>query len=256
MSDAGVVGTLRGIGRGLVSLPSHMIEAVQSDDPVVRGEAIVDSFALLTGIGVGGYQIGKAIGSGTKLAIIETRSPAVGIQSNSRILAEGELGTDGIPPYQVIRGDAINYDQIIGGVPGRVLGEFDAMTPGKLPGAVAETFSGGRYAVVELDMPMVLHRAWAPGQSREFGGYWSMEVPRGSLQSRIDSALLPDWGRISYTPFRTQATNIVSVEIPAGTKLYVGEVGSQGSPWVGGKSQVLVEGGVNPVWKISEGMLP
>jgi hypothetical protein len=151
-----------------------------------------------------------------------------------------------------------SYQKIVGQIPGKVLNEADALNPGALGDelkGIAETFSGGRYATIKLDRPLTVYRAWAPGQSNEFGAFWALEKPRGSLQSRIDSALLPEWGKIRGTTFNAQATHYSIIEIPAGTTIHVGEVGSQGGMWVGGKSQLLIDGGTKPAWKTGGGTL-
>lgn len=84
----------------------------------------------------------------------------------------------------------------------------------------------------------MVHRAWHPGQSREFGAFWSLEEPTGSLKSRIDSALLPEWGGIRDNPLqRQQATRYTTAIIPKGARVYLGKVGAQGGPWVGGATK-------------------
>jgi hypothetical protein len=93
---------------------------------------------------------------------------------------------------------------------------------------------------------MIVYRAWTPGtNSKEFGGYWSLEKPRGSLQTSIDSALKPEWYHLidkngKEMPGRVQATKWVAVEVPPGTQINVGQVGSQGGMWIGGGSQVFI----------------
>ncbi|MBA4260436.1 MAG: hypothetical protein C0446_14830, partial [Chitinophaga sp.] len=149
-----------------------------------------------------------------------------------------------------------NYNKIISQIPGRVVSESDALRPGVLPLRLQETFSGGRYATIILDEPVVLNRVWAPlTQAKEFGGMWGLEKPLGIIQSRIDKALLPDWGDIINSPFKAQATHYVEVRAPVGTKIYIGEVSSQNGAWVGGTSQILVDGGVDSAWKIGGGAL-
>ncbi len=150
------------------------------------------------------------------------------------------------------------YKDIIDRVPGHKLSEADALTPGVLGDdlkGLPGTFSGGRYATMQLDQPLTVYRAWSPGQSREFGAFWSLDEPGGSLQTRIDSALLPEWGNIRGTPFNAQATQYTTIQLPVGTTIHIGEVGSQGGAWVGGKSQLLIEGGAQPAWKIGDGTL-
>lgn len=150
------------------------------------------------------------------------------------------------------------YQEIVSQVPGKILAESDALLVGPLGDDLAGlpgTFSGGRYATIQLEKPMTAYRAWTPDQAREFGAFWSLEKPVGSLQTRIDSALLPEWGNLRGTAFDAQATKYTIVELPSGTVLHIGEVGSQGGSWVGGKSQLLIDGGVQPAWKIGESPL-
>ena len=150
------------------------------------------------------------------------------------------------------------YQKIVDETPGKILNEADALNPGALGDdlkGLAETFSGGRYATIELDRPLTAYRTWTPGQSNEFGAFWTLEKPQGSLQSRIDSALLPEWGKVRGTAFNAQATHYSIIEIPAGTTIHIGEVGSQGGTWVGGKSQLLIDGGTIPAWKNGGGIL-
>src|SRR5690606_9125564 len=70
----------------------------------------------------------------------------------------------------------------------------NAVKLGPLPDKAAATFAGGRYATIRLERPLTVYRAWHEGGAREFGGFWSLERPQGSLQTRIDSALRPEWG--------------------------------------------------------------
>jgi hypothetical protein len=80
------------------------------------------------------------------------------------------------------------------------------MKPGPLPDDLAATFAGGRYKSVTLAKDTVLHRAG------------TAERPLGT--SPIDTAF--------------------GVKIPAGTQVFVGEVGSQGGFYVDGTQQVVV----------------
>ncbi len=138
-------------------------------------------------------------------------------------------------------------DKIVSRVPGKILGEYDSLNVGPLPDGVAETFSGGKYVHIETNEPIKLYRAYHPGAAKEFGGFWSLDMPKGSLQTQIDSALLPEWGN--------KASKYTVIEIPSGGKLNVGEVGYQKGLWSGGGTQVLVDGGVKESWKVGEGLL-
>src|SRR5690606_18880181 len=78
---------------------------------------------------------------------------------------------------------SMSFDELISKVPGTIKGKYDAVTPGNLIAEKAKTFAGGKYAVIETTEDVVLYRVWSPGQSSEFGGYWSFDKPMGSLQS-------------------------------------------------------------------------
>ena len=144
------------------------------------------------------------------------------------------------------------FNEIISNISGKIDGIYDATLNGSLPASIAETFSGGRYAVIKLDKNLNAYRTWSPGQSKEFGAFWTIDKPLGSLQSRIDSALRPEWGNIAGTSFYSQSSRYTEIMIPKGTVINIGEVGSQGGAWIGGKSQLLINGGVQKEWKIGE----
>lgn len=140
-------------------------------------------------------------------------------------------------------------------VPGRVTGVFDFRTAGgPLTRKLQETFSGGRYVEVVLDKEMYIHRAWAPDTwAKEFGTWWGVSRPRGSLHAKIDSALLPEWGTLTDKDwFTSQATKVTSAKLPKGTRIYIGEVSNQRGVFSGGRSQILVKGGVKPGWKLGK----
>jgi hypothetical protein len=193
--------------------------------------------------------------------LLTERNPLTSVGSVDALIAEMAAGKYGGLPYVLADGLKVpgsTYRSIVGQVPGKILYEADAFNPGALGTDLKGTpgsFSGGRYATIQLEKSMTAYRVWAPGQSGEFGAYWSLEKPVGSLQTRIDLALLPEWGNISNTPFYAQATHYTVIEIPAGTVIHVGEVGSQGGAWVGGKSQLIIDGRAQPVWKTGGGTL-
>ncbi|WP_200866799.1 hypothetical protein [Pseudomonas syringae] len=63
------------------------------------------------------------------------------------------------------------------------------------------------------------------------------EPPDGILQARIDKAVLPEWPGGAKSPIDTT----FEIKIPAGTRVYVGEVGSQGGFYIGGTQQIVVQ---------------
>lgn len=117
---------------------------------------------------------------------------------------------------------------------GRSTGSFDAVNPGPLGDNLAETFAGGRYNEVVLSEDIVLSRAGTA--DIPLGQFFTQNAPQSVIQARIDSAVLPTWPGGGTSPI----DSVFEVKIPAGTKVYVGEVSSQGGAFVGGTQQIVV----------------
>jgi hypothetical protein len=118
---------------------------------------------------------------------------------------------------------------------GRVEGTYSAINPGPLADSLAEIFSGGRYSVVTLEKDTVLYRAGT--SDKPLGRFFSSEPPVGVLQTRIGKAVLPEWPGGATSHIDTA----FEIKIPAGTKVYVGEVGSQNGFYIGGTQQIMVQ---------------
>ncbi len=69
----------------------------------------------------------------------------------------------------------------------------------------------------------------------------SRTSPRGPLQAQIDLALKHEWGNT--------ASNIITVRVPAGTKVFEGFAESQCAGPLGGGSQVVIPN-VDPMWVV------
>ncbi|HTF98932.1 MAG TPA: hemagglutinin repeat-containing protein [Cellvibrio sp.] len=117
---------------------------------------------------------------------------------------------------------------------GRVRGSYSAIEPGPLDDNIAGTFSGGQYQVVKLEKDTILYRAGTADQP--LGQFFSLDAPTGVVKTRIDKAVLPVWPGGATSPIDT----FFEIKIPAGTEVYVGEVGSQGGIYVGGTQQIVV----------------
>jgi hypothetical protein len=171
-------------------------------------------------------------------------------KNQSRILAEPELQVKG--PVRLEKPLALQPNPVKNGSPlkkieelprhrlGQITGEYSAIEPGPLSTDLAGTFSGGRYTAVKLDKDTILRRAGVDG--KPLGQFFGEEAPSGIVQTRIDKAVLPEWPGGGKSPIDTA----FDVKIPAGTEVYIGEVGSQGGFYVGGTPQIVV---VEP-WKI------
>lgn len=103
--------------------------------------------------------------------------------------------------------------------PYKVDGEYDAINSDPLADHSAGTFSGGKYKAVTLTKNVSLFRAGTEDQP--LGQFFSEEQPKSVIQTRIDKAVLPAWPGGGKSPIDTA----FEVEIPAGTQVYIGEVG-------------------------------
>ncbi|MFP2239686.1 hypothetical protein ACLEUK_12300 [Pseudescherichia vulneris] len=117
---------------------------------------------------------------------------------------------------------------------GKVEGEFSAIKPGPLSDRFAETFSGGVYKVISLSTDTVFYRGGQNGT--DLGRFFSYEKPQGIIQTRIDKAVRPKWEDGSTSVI----DSYYEINIPAGTKVFVGEVGYQTDLYSGGTEQVMI----------------
>lgn len=123
---------------------------------------------------------------------------------------------------------------------GKVEGEYSMIKSGPLSNNLAETFSGGTYKEITLSTDTTFYRGGVDG--RPLGQFFGYEQPQGVLQTRVDKALLPIWPNGSESPLNAYH----EIQIPTGTKVYVGEVGYQTDIFLGGTEQVIVP----TPWKI------
>jgi len=118
---------------------------------------------------------------------------------------------------------------------------------GPLGEDVAKTFRGGRYVESIVNEPTTLYRVYG-GKAGQLSPYWTRTKPAGPLQSRLDSAVLSEWGNT--------ADNVVSIRVPKGTTIFEGAAAPQVGkdlPFesvIGGGSQVYIPR-VNPDWIVS-----
>ncbi len=118
--------------------------------------------------------------------------------------------------------------------------------PGPLGEEVAKTFRSATYNERVLDEPLTLYRVYG-GKAGEISPYWTATKPSGPLQSKMDSALLSEWGNT--------ATNTATITVPKGTTIFEGFAGSQigkQNPYenvMGGGNQIYIPK-VDPNWLV------
>lgn len=117
---------------------------------------------------------------------------------------------------------------------GKTIGDYSLIKPGPLADNLAGTFSGGRYTTIKLEHDTILYRSGTANQP--LGQFFSLEQPVSVLQTRIDKAVLPVWPGGAVSPLDT----VYAIKIPAGTSVYVGEVGYQSGFYLGGSQQIVV----------------
>jgi hypothetical protein len=111
--------------------------------------------------------------------------------------------------------------------------------PGPLGINVALTFRSATYVERVTIEPMILYRSYG-GRSPMIGPFWTATPPAGPLQSIIDMALNPAWGN--------NASKVVKIRVPVGTRIFEGATAPQGE-LLGGGSQVFIQK-VDPSWII------
>ncbi|GAA2502246.1 WXG100 family type VII secretion target [Winogradskya humida] len=116
------------------------------------------------------------------------------------------------------------------------------------PGPLAEgdappaaNFAGGRYDEVTLAEDRILYRG-GDSTGNGFGRWFTTEPPQSVAEVRIDTAVKPQWLNADGSwNGASPIDSVFAVRIPAGTKVYVGPVGSMGGVHVGGGNQIYIE---------------
>ena len=235
--------SVKGIGQMLAN-PSETIQGLQAlvDDPAVRNQVGAQTLDQIKGelqqaqtdLQVGGTQNAVQLGQLLGDALFQVGTLAMGPLSKGSIIAS--ISSDAAKGLQIAdeAGAAVQAGVGANSEIGKIVGDFSAIEPGPLEDNLAGTFAGGRYTMVTLQDDTILYRAGTDG--RPFGQYFSLEPPTSIIQTRIDKAILPEWRDGATSPIDTY----FAVKIPAGTQVYIGEVGTQNGFYVGGTQQVVV----------------
>ena len=195
-------------GAGAVKLSSKAFGGVNYIDDVVRGVSRFDDVA----------QGASHFSDAWYLDNLASQSYDTFSSSGARVVSQFDTITTQAPRSNL----------------GRVVGQADAINPGSLADDLAGTFSGGRYTEVILDADTMLYRTGTA--NRPLGQFFDTTIPEGILQSRIDKAILPKWPGGGTSPI----DSVIGVQVPKGTRVFVGEVSTQGGIYVGGTQQIVV----------------
>lgn len=173
-------------------------------------------------------------------------------------IQEGQLILDASISLGAQMGADLSAELAMAGIPWRVAGQGlwklvkkpignvarrwgPAFGAGPLGAAKAALFRAASYTELRTNEPLILYRVYG-GDALQLGKWWTRTPPAGSLQSVMDSAILPEWGN--------DATKIVTIQIPSGTTIFQGFAAPQSNELmslIGGGSQVYIEN-VNPNW--------
>ncbi|TAK77390.1 MAG: RHS repeat protein, partial [Gammaproteobacteria bacterium] len=131
----------------------------------------------------------------------------------------------------------VDFDEVGGLAKNRfkLLGEYDAYSPGLLSNRNASTFMGQKYSTYQLERDTIIYRAG--DESKSLGEFFTLEKPTSELQVRIDKAVLPQWPGGGSSVINTG----YEVVIPKGAVVHMGEIAPQGNIFLGGTQQVLIE---------------
>lgn len=115
-----------------------------------------------------------------------------------------------------------------------------------LPANIAVTFLGSKCREVLLQEPRAYYRYYS-SSTNKFGRYLTTDRYTSNVQIIRNLALKQEWGN--------QATMMLTVTVPAGTKVYEGIVAPQipASCYPGGGQQTFIENSKDPNLKWSEG---
>jgi hypothetical protein len=111
--------------------------------------------------------------------------------------------------------------------------------PGPLRLTDALSFRSATYLEHNLKESTIFHRSYS-NPPNALGSYWSRNKPSGPLQSIMDNALDRSWGN--------QATQVISIRVPPGQRIYEG-ISAPQQGLLGGGNQVFIQN-VNPSWVI------
>ncbi|MHB0984505.1 MAG: DUF637 domain-containing protein, partial [Sulfuricella sp.] len=237
----GAVGQTYGIGEGIVNVIKDIPGTIKALRDFVNSDDAIGKLSYDT---VREYK--------QRLDLFEANYQAGGQASFDAGIELGRLIVDGIGVASGIGGAAkltaslgVKIVETTGNFVGKVPGAgaksvitYSPINPGPLPNTVANTFRGGSYTQTTLSEPITLYRVWG-GNAGKMGQYWSATPPAGPLQSQIDLALRPEWGNT--------ATQVTTIQVPAGQTIYQGAAASQGGAQIGGGSQVFIPR-VDPSW--------
>lgn len=114
----------------------------------------------------------------------------------------------------------------------------------KLPKSIAETFTDSEYKTVMTTEEIKLYRTFG-GRAKELGAFATTTPAQTRIDSKIETALLPEWG--NSREFEIEIT------IPKGTILNIGKVAPQtiestGTTLSGGADQILLPKGWPREW--------
>ena len=119
-----------------------------------------------------------------------------------------------------------------------------------LTGIPAANFARGKYTAVALTEDITLYRGGS-SMGSPLGQWFTTSPPVSVAQVRIDTAVKPQWidPLTGHLIAKLPIDSVYAVKVPAGTKIYVGPLGSQGGVYVGGQSieQIFI----SEPWKIN-----
>ena len=220
--------------------PPPTVKEHYSDAPIQHAQAAktINSKAAGSLLAAGGIYNGNIEGFHKTAQQLGGDAPAGydQVMDNKGLIIAGASVAAGLGLVRLGAASEINDLHVLG----KVEGEYSMIKPGPLPKELAETFSSGTYKEISLSTDTRFYRGGVEG--RPLGQFFGYEQPLGVLQTRVDKALLPKWPNGSESPLDSYH----EIQIPAGTKVYVGKVGYQTDLYSGGTEQVIVP----TPWKI------
>lgn len=115
-------------------------------------------------------------------------------------------------------------------------------------------FAGGRATLIKMTQPLSIYRAWSLGVTKEFGKFWLVDEPSGSMESSIMMSIKPEWLKTKDGLFSSKVNICTKIVIPIGCNIFVGIASNLGGIWNGGGCPLLFLDPL-PEWKVYESAL-
>ncbi len=217
------------VGKELGKIGTDFVTAVKTGDDYALGGYVFDVATL----------VGPA--SVSKLKYVDEASALTKLTETSEVASTVGKVEDGVTNAQKLLDELSNYGGTVVKDSPKIYetainNSINEINLQKLPKSIAETFTDSEYKTVMTTEEIKLYRTFG-GRAKELGAFATTTPAQTRIDSKIETALLPEWG--NSREFEIEIT------IPKGTILNIGKVAPQtiestGTTLSGGADQILL----------------